>query len=152
MPTALVAMSDVIAIGALEAALEQGLHVPGDLSIVGFDDSAPEAEDLTTIHQPLSDKGLAATEVLLATIKRLVEDRTGDPGIVRGYRGGYLPLRRREVEQGLRSGDVLGVVATSALELGIDIGHLDVAVLAGFPGTIASLWQQSGRAGRRSGP
>src|SRR4030095_13593095 len=93
-----------------------------------------------------------STEVLLSTIKRGVEDRTGDAGMVSGYRGGYLPLRRREVEQGLRSGDVLGVVATSALELGIDIGHLDVAVLAGFPGTIASLWQQSGRAGRRSGP
>jgi DEAD/DEAH box helicase domain-containing protein len=92
-----------------------------------------------------------ATEVLLATIKKAVEDRTGDAGIVRGYRGGYLPLRRREVEQGLRSGDVLGVVATSALELGIDIGHLDVAVLAGYPGTIASMWQQAGRAGRRTG-
>ncbi|MBI3106386.1 MAG: DEAD/DEAH box helicase, partial [Candidatus Rokubacteria bacterium] len=92
-----------------------------------------------------------STEVVLATVKKLVEDRTGDSGIVRGYRGGYLPLRRREVEQGLRSGQVLGVVATSALELGIDIGHLDVAVLAGFPGTIASLWQQAGRAGRRSG-
>ncbi|MBI2528549.1 MAG: DEAD/DEAH box helicase [Candidatus Rokubacteria bacterium] len=92
-----------------------------------------------------------STEVVLATVKKLVEDRTGDSGIVRGYRGGYLPHRRREVEQGLRSGEVLGVVATSALELGIDIGHLDVAVLAGFPGTIASLWQQAGRAGRRSG-
>jgi DEAD/DEAH box helicase domain-containing protein len=92
-----------------------------------------------------------ATEVLLASIKRGVEDKTGDSGIVRGYRGGYLPLRRREVEQGLRSGEVLGVVATSALELGIDIGHLDVAVLAGYPGTIASLWQQAGRAGRRTG-
>jgi DEAD/DEAH box helicase domain-containing protein len=92
-----------------------------------------------------------ATEVVLATVKQAVEDRTGDSGIVRGYRGGYLPLRRREVEQGLRSGEVLGVVATSALELGIDIGHLDAAVLAGYPGTIASLWQQAGRAGRRSG-
>ena len=92
-----------------------------------------------------------ATEVLLATIKRAVEDKTGDSGMVRGYRGGYLPLRRREVEQGLRSGEVKGVVTTSALELGIDIGHLDVAVLAGYPGTIASMWQQAGRAGRRTG-
>src|SRR5712692_10002735 len=92
-----------------------------------------------------------ATEVLLASIKQGVADKTGDSGIVRGYRGGYLPLRRREVEQGLRSGEVLGVVATSALELGIDIGHLDVAILAGYPGTIASMWQQAGRAGRRSG-
>ncbi len=92
-----------------------------------------------------------STEVVLSTIKKMVEDKTGDSGIVRGYRGGYLPLRRREVEQGLRSGEVLGVVATSALELGIDIGHLDLAVLAGYPGTIASMWQQAGRAGRRSG-
>ncbi len=92
-----------------------------------------------------------STEVVLASIKKGVEDKTGDSGIVRGYRGGYLPLRRREVEQGLRSGDVLGVVSTSALELGIDIGHLDLAVLAGYPGTIASMWQQAGRAGRRSG-
>jgi DEAD/DEAH box helicase domain-containing protein len=92
-----------------------------------------------------------STEVVLASIKKGIEDKTGDSGIVRGYRGGYLPLRRREVEQGLRSGDVLGVVSTSALELGIDIGHLDVAVLAGYPGTIASMWQQAGRAGRRTG-
>ncbi|PYM07898.1 MAG: helicase [Candidatus Rokuibacteriota bacterium] len=92
-----------------------------------------------------------ATEVLLSTIKAAVADRTGDAGIVRGYRGGYLPTRRRAVEHGLRSGEVLGVVSTSALELGVDIGHLDVAVLAGYPGTIASLWQQAGRAGRRSG-
>src|SRR5712671_386583 len=92
-----------------------------------------------------------STEVVLASIKKMLEDKTGDSGIVRGYRGGYLPLRRREVEQGLRSGEVLGVVSTSALELGIDIGHLDLAVLAGYPGTIASMWQQAGRAGRRTG-
>src|SRR2546428_56170 len=92
-----------------------------------------------------------ATEVLLASIKNGVADKTGDSGIVRGYRGGYLPTRRRAVEKGLREGEVLGVVSTNAPELRADLGHLDLAVLAGYPGAIASLWQQAGRAGRRSG-
>jgi DEAD/DEAH box helicase domain-containing protein len=90
------------------------------------------------------------TEVLLGYVRDAYERAGGDPAAIRGYRGGYLPLERREIERGLRSGEVRGVVATNALELGIDIGRLGAAVVAGYPGTIASLWQQAGRAGRRS--
>jgi DEAD/DEAH box helicase domain-containing protein len=77
--------------------------------------------------------------------------RAGAGDQIRGYRGGYLPGRRREIERGLRDGSVRAVVSTNALELGIDIGALDVCVMAGYPGTIASTWQRAGRAGRRSG-
>ena len=73
----------------------------------------------------------------------------GGEGQVRGYRSGYLPRQRREIERGLREGRVRAVVATNALELGIDIGSMGAAMLAGYPGTIAGTWQQAGRAGRQ---
>jgi DEAD/DEAH box helicase domain-containing protein len=91
-----------------------------------------------------------ATEILTTYLKDAYQGPPGSPEIIRGYRGGYLPNRRREIEKGLRDGLVRAVVSTNALELGIDIGALDVAVLAGYPGTIAATWQRAGRAGRRA--
>ncbi len=91
-----------------------------------------------------------ATEVLTRYLKETVGRRAGGDAPVRGYRGGYLPRERREIERQLREGEVLGIVATNALELGIDIGSLDAVVMAGYPGSIASTWQRAGRAGRRS--
>jgi DEAD/DEAH box helicase domain-containing protein len=92
-----------------------------------------------------------STEILTTYLKDDFDGPPGTPEQVRGYRGGYLPLRRREIERGLREGLVRAVVATNALELGIDIGALDTVVMAGYPGTIASTWQRAGRAGRRQG-
>ena len=90
-------------------------------------------------------------EVMVSYLQQSLGPSLDSHRKVRGYRGGYLPLRRREIEAGLRDGSVVGVVSTNALELGVDIGSLQAAVLVGYPGTIASTWQQLGRAGRRSG-
>ena len=99
-------------------------------------------------------------ELLLSYIRERLQNNKGeDEGsasqfprlAVRGYRGGYLPQERRQIEAGLRAGTVRGVVATNALELGIDIGQLEAAVICGYPGTIAAAWQQWGRVGRTTG-
>ncbi len=89
-------------------------------------------------------------EVLLTYLQQQLGKSFNNSIKVAGYRGGYLPGERRRIEQGLRTGEVTGVVSTNALELGLDIGSLDVSIIVGYPGTIASLWQQAGRAGRRS--
>jgi DEAD/DEAH box helicase domain-containing protein len=91
------------------------------------------------------------TEILLTYLQQANPQLPGKPETIRGYRGGYLPNERREIERGLRDGQIRGVVSTSALELGIDVGSLDTVVMAGYPGTIAATWQRAGRAGRRSG-
>ncbi len=115
------------------------------------------AHDVQTI---VFARARLTTELILSALRSGAEGEGFDstpelkekaPPSIRGYRGGYLPSERREIERGLREGRVRGVVATNALELGIDIGRLDAAVLAGYPGTIAGTRQQMGRAGRRQG-
>ncbi|WP_342432091.1 DEAD/DEAH box helicase [Neobacillus sp. FSL H8-0543] len=89
-------------------------------------------------------------EIILTYLQELVKNQLGVKSIM-GYRGGYLPTERRKIEKGLRSGEIYGVVSTNALELGVDIGQLQVCIMTGYPGTISSAWQQAGRAGRRHG-
>lgn len=90
-----------------------------------------------------------AAEVLVTYLKDACSQMPFSHESIRGYRGGYLPKERRDIEKKLRNGELRAVVATNALELGVDIGTLDAVVLAGYPGTIASTWQRGGRAGRR---
>ncbi len=91
-------------------------------------------------------------EVLTKYLKDIFDADPRKPARIRAYRGGYLPTERREVERQMRAGDVDGIVSTSALELGVDIGALDVVVLNGYPGSVAATWQRFGRAGRRQQP
>jgi DEAD/DEAH box helicase domain-containing protein len=91
-------------------------------------------------------------EVLTKYLKDTFDNDPRRPPRVKAYRGGYLPTQRRDTEKKLRAGNVDCVIATSALELGVDIGALDVCVLNGYPGTIAGTWQRLGRAGRRERP
>ena len=116
-----------------------------EIQTVVFARSRRSVEILLTYLQEAPPPSLRATSPI----------STGNEGGregVRGYRSGYLPNQRREIEKGLRDGTVRAVVATNALELGIDIGGLGAAVLVGYPGTIASTWQQAGRAGRGDDP
>jgi len=86
------------------------------------------------------------TEVILSYLKKWMPQRASR---IAGYRGGYLPNERRDIEQGIKSGEIVGIVSTNALELGIDIGSLDVSIMAGYPGSVSSFHQQAGRSGRK---
>jgi DEAD/DEAH box helicase domain-containing protein len=103
------------------------------------------------LQQVIFARSRRSVELILKYLQEMDAPERGE-GEMRGYRSGYLPAQRREIEKGLRGGTVRTVVATNALELGIDIGGLEVALLVGYPGTVASARQQAGRAGRGSAP
>ncbi len=125
-------------LGIRRSALKEASRLAGNLV----------AAELTTLVFCQSRRGV---EIVLRYLRDRVASSGRDPERVRGYRGGYLPTVRREIETALQGGELDAVVATNALELGIDIGSLDAVVMAGYPGTIAALRQRAGRAGRRQG-
>ncbi|HWK24729.1 MAG TPA: DEAD/DEAH box helicase [Ureibacillus sp.] len=116
--------------------------------------SVLEVRDLATrlfeagIQSIIFAKSRVRVEMLVTYLKSLTKNKIQDESI-RGYRGGYLPTERRKIEKGLRDGTIQIVVSTNALELGVDIGQLQACIMTGYPGNIASSWQQAGRAGRR---
>jgi len=123
--------------GLRTPALEAARQVAGQLM----------ASDLQTIYFARSRSNV---EVLVKYLRDEADRRHVEQSRIAGYRGGYLPELRRDIERGLAAGDIGSVVATSALELGIDIGSLDVCVLVGYPGTVSSTMQRAGRVGRRN--
>jgi len=124
-------------LGIRQSSLLEGSYLAGELL----------EEDIQTI---VFGRTRRSIELILTYLRQ--RDNHQNPNRVRGYRSGYLSKERRAIEEGLRRGDVKGVVATSALELGIDIGGMDAAVLIGYPGSIAAARQQAGRAGRKLAP
>ncbi|MGB5058023.1 MAG: DEAD/DEAH box helicase [Candidatus Promineifilaceae bacterium] len=128
--------------------------IDAELGLRGSAVMAARDAAVTFLAQDVQTIAFARTrqtvELLLTYLQDEMKVLGREVTAVSGYRGGYLPLERREIEHGLRTGALRGVVATNALELGIDIGELDAAVLTGYPGSIASTWQQIGRAGRRA--
>ena len=124
-------------LGVRQSSMMEGTRLAGELI----------DENIQTI---IFGRTRRSIELILTYLRQ--RDANGNPNRVRGYRSGYLPKERRAIEEGLRRGEVRGVVATNALELGIDIGGMDASVLIGYPGSIAATRQQAGRAGRKLTP
>lgn len=117
-----------------------------------FEDAVRFSEDATqrNIHSIIFCRSRKSVELLLIRLKQRLHSIFDVDQTIRSYRSGYLPTLRRKIEQDLRSGRTRCVIATNALELGIDIGNLDITLIIGYPGSIASTWQQFGRSGRSS--